>query len=141
MSLRKILAPALCSLCAVSLLVPAAFAHGCRGGYARRTATQPCAVEDCTVMGWHYHNGTAYCGHTHGDGLCDGTCAPLCPVEDCTLAGRHLHDGVIYCGANHTDGYCNGACRAAAQSTGATGATGTWGYRGGCHGGGCWRAN
>ena len=43
MSLRKILVSALCAFCAVSLLVPAAFAHGgCRGRY-RRTV-QPCAV-------------------------------------------------------------------------------------------------
>lgn len=72
MSLRKILVSALCAFCAVSLLVPAAFAHGgCRGRY-RRTV-QPCAVESCTLTGWHYHNGTVYCGGNHDSGYCGGS--------------------------------------------------------------------
>ena len=133
MSLRKILVSALCAVCAVSLVIPTVFAHGgCRARY-RRTV-QPCTVESCTTTGYHYHNGVVYCGHTHGNGLCDGSCAPLCPVEGCTLAGRHYHNGTLYCGANHADGYCGGGCGYYQSS----GTSGTWGghYGGGHHGGG-----
>lgn len=112
MFVKRIWLSALAAVCAVSLLVPAAFAHGsCHGGRSVRRAAQPCTVEDCTLTGWHYHNRTLYCGHTHdGQGLCDGSCYPLCEVEGCTLTGRHVHDGVTYCGANHADGYCDGSC-------------------------------
>ena len=110
MSLRRLLISAAAAVCAVSLLVPAAFAHGgCHGRAVRRTA-QPCAVEDCTLTGWHYHDRSLYCGHTHGGSLCDGSCAPLCNVEGCELTGRHDHDGVTYCGNCHEEGYCNGSC-------------------------------
>ena len=113
MFVKRILLSALAAVCAVSLLVPAAFAHGgCHGRAARRTA-QPCAVEDCTLTGWHYHGRTLYCGHTHDSGvLCDGSCYPLCEVEGCTLTGRHTHNGVTYCGASHAGGYCDGSCAA-----------------------------
>lgn len=112
MFVKRILLSALAAVCAVSLLVPAAFAQvGCRSGRAVRRAAQPCAVEDCTLTGWHYHDRTLYCGHTHnGSGLCDGSCYPLCEVEGCTLTGRHVHNGVTYCGANHAGGYCDGSC-------------------------------
>lgn len=110
MSLREALLSALCALCAVSLLVPAAFAHGCHGSSYARRSVQPCSVENCTLTGYHYHNRTLYCGHTHGNGLCDGSCAPLCTVEGCTLAGLHYHNGSVYCGANHAAGYCDGNC-------------------------------
>lgn len=131
MSLRKILVSALCAFCAVSLLVPAAFAHGgCRGRY-RRTV-QPCAVESCTVMGYHYHSGRQYCGHTHGQGLCDGSCAPLCTVESCTLTGWHYHNGTVYCGGNHASGYCGGSWNCC--HTISSGSWGNWGgHHGGCH--------
>ena len=110
MSLRRLLISAAAAVCAVSLLVPAAFAHGgCHGRAARRTA-QPCAVAECTAAGWHYHSQSLYCGHTHGGSLCDGSCAPLCQVEGCELAGRHIHDGTAYCGNCHDAGYCDGAC-------------------------------
>ena len=121
MSLRKLLISAAAAVCALSLLIPAAFAHGgCHGRSVRRTA-QPCAVENCTAAGWHYHNRALYCGHTHGNGLCDGSCAPLCNVEGCELAGRHDHDGVTYCGNRHACGFCDGSCpayRASASSGG-----------------------
>ncbi len=129
MSLKKLFTCALAAACALSLLVPAAFAHGgCHGRSARRAA-QPCAVEDCTLAGWHYHGRTLYCGHTHGSGhgLCDGSCAPLCEVDGCTLAGRHVHDGVTYCGASHACGWCDGSCPFYQTSGGACGA------RRGCH--------
>lgn len=111
MFVKRFLLCALAAVCAASLLAPTAFAHGgCHGRAARRTA-QPCAVEDCTLTGWHYHDRTLYCGHTHGGcGLCDGSCYPLCQVEGCTLTGPHTHNGVTYCGANHADGYCDGSC-------------------------------
>lgn len=129
MSLRKILVSALCAFCAVSLLVPAAFAHGGCHGYARRTV-RPCTVKSCTVMGYHYHNGVQYCGHNHGQGLCNGSCAPLCTVAGCTLTGRHYHNGTVYCGASHTGGYCGGGC----TYTSSSGSWGGWGgHRGGCH--------
>lgn len=107
MSLKKVLICALCAVCAVSLLVPAAFAHG---GHGSRRTVQPCSVENCSATGYHYHNQTLYCGHTHGNGLCNGSCAPLCTVEGCTLTGRHYHNGTLYCGANHAAGYCGGSC-------------------------------
>lgn len=120
MSLRRLLISAAAAVCAVCLLIPAAFAHGgCHGRSARRAA-QPCAVEDCTAAGWHYHSRTLYCGHAHGGSLCDGSCAPLCPLEDCELAGRHDHDGVTYCGNCHESGYCNGACLALCPVEGCT---------------------
>ena len=110
MFVKRLLLSALAAVCAISLLAPAAFAHGgCHGARTARAA-QPCAVEGCTLTGWHYHSRTLYCGHTHGSGLCDGSCAPLCPVEGCTLAGRHVHDGVAYCGYHHQEGYCDGSC-------------------------------
>ena len=111
MFVRRLLLSSLAAVCAVSLLLPAAYAHGgCHGRGARRAA-QPCAVEDCTLTGWHYHDRTLYCGHTHdGRGLCDGSCVPLCEVEGCTIAGRHDHDGVTYCGSNHDCGWCDGSC-------------------------------
>ena len=89
-----------------------AFAHGgCHGRRAVRQTAQPCAVEDCTLTGWHYHSRTLYCGHTHnGNGLCDGSCYPLCPVEGCAQAGRHVHSGVTYCGAEHARSWCDGTC-------------------------------
>ena len=109
---KRVLLSALTAVCAVSLLVPTAFAHGgCHGGRGVRRSAQPCAVEDCTLTGWHYHDRTLYCGHTHGgSGLCDGSCYALCDVEGCTLTGRHVHDGVTYCGADHDCGYCDGSC-------------------------------
>lgn len=112
MFVKRILLSALAAVCAVSLLVPAAFAHGgCHSGRSARRTAQPCAVEDCTLTGWHYHNRTLYCGHTHdGRGLCDGSCYPLCEVDGCTLTGRHVHNGVTYCGASHDGGYCDGSC-------------------------------
>lgn len=110
MSLKKPLISALCVACAISLLIPTAFAHGCHGGRRARRTVQPCTVEGCTITGYHYHDSTIYCGHTHGNDVCDGTCALLCPVEGCELTGRHYHDGVVYCGANHADGYCDGNC-------------------------------
>ena len=111
MFVKRFLLCALAAVCAASLLAPTAFAHGgCHGRAARRTA-QPCAVEDCTRAGWHYHDRTLYCGHTHGgNGLCDGSCVSLCEVEGCETAGRHEHGGVTYCGNNHDCGYCDGAC-------------------------------
>lgn len=110
MSLRKLLISAAAAVCAVSLLIPAAFAHG--GCHGRARTAQPCAVENCTAAGWHYHNRALYCGHTHGNGLCDGSCALLCDMECCELTGRHDHDGVTYCGNCHESGYCDGACLA-----------------------------
>lgn len=110
MSLRKLLISAAAAVCAVSLLIPAAFAHG--GCHGRARTAQPCAVENCTAAGWHYHNRALYCGHTHGNGLCDGSCALLCDMEGCDLTGRHDHDGVTYCGNCHESGYCDGACLA-----------------------------
>lgn len=110
MFVKRFLVSALAALCAASLLVPTALAcGGCHGRAARRTA-QPCAVEECTAAGWHYHSRTLYCGHTHGSGLCDGSCAALCEVEGCELAGRHVHDGVTYCGYGHAGGWCDGSC-------------------------------
>ena len=109
-SLRKLLISAAAAVCAVSLLIPAAFAHG--GCHGRARTAQPCAVENCTAAGWHYHNRALYCGHTHGNGLCDGSCALLCDMEGCELTGRHDHDGVTYCGNCHESGYCDGACLA-----------------------------
>jgi len=110
MSLRKLLISAAAAVCAVSLLIPAAFAHG--GCHGRARTAQPCAVENCTAAGWHYHNRALYCGHTDGNGLCDGSCALLCDMEGCELTGRHDHDGVTYCGNCHESGYCDGACLA-----------------------------
>ena len=129
MFMKKLLVSALCALCAVSLLVPVAFAHGCHGSSRTRRTVQPCSVEDCTVTGYHYHSRTMYCGHTHGNSLCDGSCAPLCTVEDCTLAGRHYHDGIVYCGTDHDVGYCNEDCSY-------TQSPNTWsGHHGGHHSG------
>ena len=108
MSLRKLLISAAAAVCAVSLLIPAAFAHG--GCHGRARTAQPCAVENCTAAGWHYHNRALYCGHTHGNGLCDGSCALLCDMEGCELTGRHDHDGVTYCGTHHADGICTAGC-------------------------------
>lgn len=131
MSLKKFLVSLLCALCAVSLLIPAAFAHGGHGRGVRaqaRTYQCPvCPVEGCEAAGRHYHDGVLYCGYNHANGWCDGACLPLCPVEGCTLAGRHYHNGTLYCGANHAAGYCGGNCGWYTQTTGG------WG---GCHGGG-----
>lgn len=88
-------------------------------------------MEDCTLTGWHYHNRTLYCGHTHdGHGLCNGSCYPLCEVEGCTLAGRHVHSGVTYCGANHASGYCDGNCP---YYQGAASGVRYGGHHGRCH--------
>ena len=126
MFVKRILLSALAAVCAVSLLVPAAFAHGgCRSGRAVRSAAQPCAVEDCTLTGWHYHNRTLYCGHTH-----NGSCYPQCEVEGCTLTGRHVHSGVTYCGANHASGYCDGSCP---YYQGAASGVRYGGHHGRCH--------
>ena len=112
MFVKRILRSAVAAVCAVALLAPAACAPGgCHGRRAVRQTAQPCAVEDCTLTGWHYHSRTLYCGHTHnGTGLCDGSCYPLCPVEGCTQARRHVHSGVTYCGAEHGSGWCDGTC-------------------------------
>ena len=111
MLVKRFLLSALAAVCAASLMLPTAFAHGGCHGRAARRAAQPCCVEDCTLVGWHYHDQTLYCGHTHGSGrLCDGSCYPLCQAEGCTLTGRHVHDGVTYCGASHAQGYCDGSC-------------------------------
>lgn len=122
MPMKKFFVSALLTLCAVSLLAPAAFAHGCHGNVRSRRTVQPCSVANCTITGYHYHNQTMYCGHTHGSGLCDGSCAPLCTVEGCTLAGRHYHNGSVYCGENHTAGYCGENC----PYTQSPGAWGGW---------------
>lgn len=127
MFVKRFLLSALAAVCAVSLLVPTALAHGgCHGG--GRRAARPCAVEDCTRTGWHYHSRTLYCGHTHGQGLCDGSCYPLCEVKGCTLSGLHVHNGATWCGADHPSGYCDGSC----LPTQAPASSG--GYHGGHHG-------
>ena len=112
MFVKRILLTALTAVCAVSLLIPTALAHGgCHGGRGGCRAAPPCTVEECTLTGWHYHDRALYCGHTHGgDGLCDGSCYALCDLEGCDVTGRHVHDGVTYCGAGHDDGYCDGSC-------------------------------
>ena len=112
MFVKRILLSAVAAGCAAGPVAPAALAPGgCHGRRAVRQTAQPCAVEDCTLTGWHYHSRTLYCGHTHnGTGLCDGSCYPLCPVEGCAQAGRHVHSGVTYCGAEHARGWCDGTC-------------------------------
>lgn len=115
MYLRKALISALAAACALSLLIPAAFAHGCHGGSRR---TQPaqcglCTVEGCELTGRHTHDGVTCCGYDHAGGVCGGACLPLCTVEGCTLTGRHTHDGVTCCGTCHEEGFCDGTCPAA----------------------------
>lgn len=112
MSAKKLLISILAAMCAASLLVPAAYAHGGHGQSAgtRRAGCAVCTVEDCTLTGRHVHGRTAYCGFDHEDGWCDGSCVSLCTVEDCTLAGRHVHDRITYCGFDHEDGWCDGSC-------------------------------
>ena len=123
MFLKRLIPSALAAACALTLLVPSAFAHGgCHGGSRR---TQParcgvCTVEGCELSGRHVHGRTTYCGYDHEDGVCDGSCAPLCTVEDCELAGRHTHDGVTCCGYDHEDGFCDGACLALCTVKGCT---------------------
>lgn len=100
MSLKKLLVSALCAACAVSLMIPVAFAHGGHGRAARgwQSGTSRyavCPVEDCTLTGRHVHNGVTYCGFHHANGWCNGTCIALCPVEDCTLAGRQDRKSVV----------------------------------------------
>ena len=115
MSMKKFLISALAAVCAVSLLTPAAYAHGgCHGrsSQSRRAGCAVCTVEGCDLTGRHSHGRTAYCGYDHEDGWCDGSCAPLCAVEGCDLSGRHVHDGTVYCGYGHEDGWCDGACLA-----------------------------
>lgn len=130
MFVKRLLLSALAAVCAASLLIPAAYAHGgCHGSRAARRTAQPCAVEDCTVTGWHYHDRTLYCGHTHGQGLCDGSCLPLCEVEGCAVAGRHVHNGETYCGNYHAGGWCDGNCPAYQTSSSGT----RCGGRHGCH--------
>lgn len=134
MSLKKFLITALCAVCAASLLVPAAFAHGgCRSRWNSSVNTQTtpyrcavCTVPGCELTGRHYHNGVLYCGYNHANGWCNGACVPLCPVDGCTQAGRHTHNGVVYCGTNHAAGYCTGSCPSYTQQP-----SGTWR---GCHG-------
>lgn len=112
MSMKKLLISALAAMCAASLLVPAAYAHGCHGQSAgtRRAGCAVCTVEDCTLSGRHVHGKTVYCGFDHEDGWCDGSCAPLCTVEGCASTGRHSHGGVTCCGYDHECGFCDGSC-------------------------------
>ena len=123
MSAKKLLFSALAAACAAALLVPTAFAgHGCHGRAAQcavqgygvaaydRTPALPCTVDGCFAQGYHTHDGATYCGHSHGNGVCDGSCFPVCEVEGCTLAGPHAHDGTTYCGGHHAGAYCNGYC-------------------------------
>ena len=70
MSLRKIFISALCAACAVSLLVPAAFAHGCHRR-AQSAQCGLCTVEGCTLTGPHTHGGKRCCGDHHSDGFCE----------------------------------------------------------------------
>lgn len=129
MFMKKFLVSALCAVCALSLLVPAAFAHGgCHGrGSARQYRIPVCTAEDCELTGRHYHGATLYCGNAHANGVCDGTCLPLCTVEGCTLTGRHSHNGVTYCGNDHACGFCDGSCPVYSSAS-------SRGCRGGCHG-------
>lgn len=96
MSLKKILISLLCALCAVSLLIPAAFAHGGHGrGVRAQARTYQCAVcpvEGCEVAGRHYHDGTLYCGANHAAGYCSGSCGWY------TQASGGCHGGGHHCG-------------------------------------------
>lgn len=110
MSVKKVLISALAAVCALSLLTPAAFAHGCHSRRAAVSHCAVCAIPSCELAGRHYHGYTLYCGHPHAGGVCDGTCVSLCTVDGCELTGRHYHNGVIYCGTHHAAGYCGGSC-------------------------------
>lgn len=130
MSLKKFLASALAAMCAASLLVPAAYAHGCHRRSAagtQRTGCAVCTVENCTLTGRHVHGRTAYCGFDHADGWCDGFCVPLCSVKNCAATGLHSHSGAVCCGSDHEDGFCDGTCPVYQPVS-------SRGHHGGCHG-------
>ena len=129
MSVKKFLISALAAVCAASLLIPAAYAHGgCHSRSsraARRAGCAVCTVESCTLAGRHSHGRTAYCGYDHEDGWCDGACLALCTVEGCDLTGRHSHGGADCCGSDHESGFCDGSCPVYRSSS--------HGHHGGCH--------
>ena len=111
---NRLAAGLLCAILAAALIVPAS-AHGCHGRSGRcvqsvQTEITVCPYDDCALAGRHLHDGMAYCGYAHGNGLCDGLCRALCPLEDCAASGRHYHGYSVYCGAHHDCGFCDGSC-------------------------------
>ena len=67
MSLKKLLVSALCAACAVSLMIPVAFAHGGHGRAAPGWQSGPrryavCPVGGGTLTGRHVPNGGTHCG-------------------------------------------------------------------------------
>ena len=116
---NRLAAGLLCAILAAALIVPAS-AHGCHGrrggGHHGRcvqsvqTEITVCPYDDCALAGRHLHDGMAYCGYAHGNGLCDELCRALCPLEDCAASGRHYHGYSVYCGAHHDCGFCDGSC-------------------------------
>ena len=88
-------------LLAALLAIPAS-AHGGHHSKTQRTVVKSCAVcttEGCTMIGRHVHDGVTYCGSSHANGVCDGSCVAPCTVEGCTVAGTENHVRDAYCGS------------------------------------------
>lgn len=60
-----------------------------------------CAVENCAQSGCHWHDGTAYMGHTANDGHAYHA---ACGVSGCTRTGSHTHavHGGHHGGSHHS---------------------------------------
>ena len=117
MNLKKTVALGLAGVLLSGVFVMPVSAHGHHGsqsgcGYDYEHLCEVCAVDGCTKVGWHVHDGSTYCGYDHVDGYCDGTCdaVRVCAVSGCTESGHHVHDGKSYCGYDHESGYCDGTC-------------------------------
>lgn len=117
MNLKKTVALGLAGVLLSGVFVMPVSAHGHHGsqsgcGYDHEHLCEVCAVDGCTRVGWHVHDGSTYCGYDHVDGYCDGTCdaVRVCAVSGCTESGHHVHDGRSYCGYDHESGYCDGTC-------------------------------
>jgi hypothetical protein len=67
--MKKIVLATILSLALVTALPIAAFAHGRCGGYVGVSARQTvglCAVPDCDITGYHYHDGVLCAGPFNG---------------------------------------------------------------------------
>ena len=109
---KRLIAGSLAALMVALLVIPVSAHCGRRRAAApANTACYVCAVEGCTELGRHSHDGTVYCGYDHENGICDGKCLAICADEDCTITGRHTHNGTTYCGTHHEAGFCDGNCQ------------------------------
>lgn len=90
--MKKLISATVLSFALLMVAPTAAFAH-CHGSVAAAASwtVALCAVENCNVVGNHYHDGVLSAGHYIGDGH---DYHQVCDVRNCAKTVSHAHNGV-----------------------------------------------